>query len=462
MKIRILTLVSLVLLIAGCATLPGGGGFKLRSYKEATLKNGMKVLMVEDKSLPYFSLAMLVRAGSSEDPQAASGTASMVGELLDKGTAKRKALELADAMGQIGSELSVSVGQDYTLISASTLAQHQGELLKNFSEMVTEPSFSGSEVNRVKKQVLSQLQRTVDDPGHFAGLMFDSYLYGSHPYARRVLGRKRDVTKLRKKDIIKYYLKHYRPNNAQLAVVGHFNPTIVEDLEKAFAEWSSRKQTDFTYPEVPAITGLQIQIIDKTDLKQSEIRLGHPGIKRTNPDFLKLRVANTILGGAFHSRLVDEIRDRRGLTYSIRSEFDARKDTGPFTVATFTRHEKVGETVSETLKVIQDFQNKGVTDKEVADAKALLLGVFPRALETAERLAETMLVLRFYQVPDTYLTNYLRDISKIKTSEVNDVIKKYLQPDNMKVLVFSPKDKVISQLRPIGIVQVKNYTEYIQ
>lgn len=462
MKRRLFLLVSLIFIVTGCATLPGGGSFKLREYKEVTLKNGLKVILVEDKRLPYFSLNLLVKAGSSVDPLAASGTAAMVGELLDKGTSKRKAMELADAMGQIGSELDVSVGQDFTLVSASSLAQHRGELLTNFAEMVTVPAFSKSEVRRVKKQVLSQLQRTVDSPGHFAGVMFDSYLYGSHPYARRILGRKRDVKKLSKKNIIKYYLAYYRPNNSQLAVVGTFGPDIVNQLENAFGSWRSRSPKVATFPEVPSINGLQIQIIDKGDLKQSQIRLGHPGIKRTNPDYLKLRVANTILGGAFHSRLVDEIRDRRGLTYSIRSQFDARKDTGPFMVSTFTRHEKVGETVSQTLKVIESFREKGVTDKEVADAKALLLGTFPRALETAERLAQTLLVLRYYNVPDSYLTNYLKDIGKIKTAEVNKVIKNYLQPGNMKVLVYSPKDKVLSQLRPIGLVQIKSYTEFIQ
>lgn len=454
-----------LVLTLGCASMPGGGGsgsFKLRPFREVTLKNGLKVLLVEDKSLPYFSMFMLVAAGSSNDGLTASGTAFLVGDLLDKGTSKRGAMELADAMGQIGGELSVDVGQDFTMISASTLAEHQATLLQNFSEMVTEPAFSANEVDRAKKQVIAQLQKTVDNPGNFAEVVFDSYLYGSHPYARRVLGRKRDVTKLRKKDIIKYYLTHYRPNNAQLAIVGDFAPTIVEDLETVFGKWTSRKPAELTFPEVPSISGLQIQVIDKQDLKQTEIRLGHPGIKRTEPDFLKLRVANTILGGAFHSRLVDEIRDRRGLTYSINSSFDARKDAGPFTVSTFTRHEKVGETVSETLRVMKEFWEKGVTDKEVADAKALLRGMFPRSLETAERLGETMLILRYYQIPDSYLTNYLRDIEKIKTAEVNEAIKKHLQPANLKVLVFSPKDKVLSQLRPIGLVQVKNYSEYVQ
>ncbi|MCB0362065.1 MAG: insulinase family protein, partial [Bdellovibrionales bacterium] len=296
----------------------------------------------------------------------------------------------------------------------------------------------------------------------FADVMFDSYLFGSHPYARRILGRKRDVQKMRRKNIIKYYLSYYRPNNAQLAVVGQFGPDIVKELEGAFKSWVIRDQKKASFPEVPPIAAVQIHLIDKGDLPQSQIRLGHLGIKRTDPDYLKLRVANMILGGAFHSRLVDEIRDRRGLTYSINSEFDSRLDTGPFTISTFTRHEKVGETIGETLSVLRQFRDHGVTEKEVEDAQALLRGIFPRALETADRLAQTLLILRFYGVPDSYLTSYMDEIAKITTSQVNETIRNHIKPENLKILVYSPKGKVLEQLRPLGVVQVKDYTHYIQ
>lgn len=437
------------------------GQFELRPYKEVTLSNGLKVLLVEDNTLPYFSMKLLVRSGASADPIASSGVASIVGELLNKGSTKRDAMQLADAMGNIASSLDVEVGQDFTLIGASTLAPYRQALLQNFSEMVTEPSFAEAEVRRVQKQVLSALQKTVDDPSNFAEVMFDSFLYGTHPYARRVMGRKHDVQRVRRKNVIKYYLAYYRPNNAQLAVVGHLGPDIIGELEGAFKAWTSRDQKIASFPEVPPVMGVQIQLIDKGDLAQTQIRIGHPGIKRTDPDFLKLRVANMILGGAFRSRLVDEIRDRRGLTYSISSEFDARLDKGPFTISTFTRNDKVGETVGETLKVVQEFRDRGVSAKEVEEAQALLRGMFPRALETAEKTAQSLLALRFYGVADSYLTDYLSDIGKISTEEVNEVVKKHFRPDGLKVLVYGSKSKILDQLRPIGVVQVMNYKEFI-
>lgn len=446
----------------GCATggLRGSNQFELQAYKEVTLSNGLKVILIEDRSLPYISMNLLVRAGASQDPLANSGVATLVGELLDKGTSQHNAMELADAMGELGSSLDVSVGQDFTLVGADSLSQHREKLLKYFAEMVTESSFAEADVRRVKKQVLSALQKTVDNPDLFADVMFDSYLFGNHPYARRILGRKRDVQKLRRKSIIQYYLTYYRPNNAQLAVVGDLGPDIVGELESAFKAWASRESKPMEFPELSEMQGIQILLIDKGELAQSQIRIGHFGIKRTDPDYLKLRVANMILGGAFHSRLVDEVRAQRGLTYTIRSEFDSRLDRGPFSISTFTRHEKVGETISETLKVLQKFHDQGVSDKEVEDAKALLRGIFPRALETAEKLAQTLLTLRFYGVEDSYLTNYLDDIGRIRTKDVNEAIKKHIHPGSLKILVYSPKEKVLDQLRPQGVVEVKNYLNF--
>lgn len=453
----------LISLIAGCASLGGGANkFELRSYEEKILKNGMRVLLIPDDRLPSLSFVMMVKTGSSSDPQKQSGLSSMVAELLDKGTAKRTTLELADSLGQIGASFDASVSTDYTILAASGMSFHEDQVLQDFSEIVMEPSFSETEVSRVRRDVLASLQKTVDDPDDFAAMMFDSYLFGDHPYARSPMGKMKDVKNIRRKNIIKFYLQHYRPNNAMLAVVGKFNSKdLMAKLENRFGAWSKRDIEVQNFPAPPQMSGLNVELIDKEDLKQSQIRLGHIGIKRADPDFLTLRVANTILGGAFSSRLVDEIRVKRGLTYSIASYFDARQFEGPFVVSTFTRHEKVGETVRETLRILKEFREKGVTEKEVQDAKAYLKGVFPRSLETPEALAQNLLILRFYKIPDTYLTNYLRDIDRIQLADINQVIQTHFQTDNLKVLVYSPRGQALKQLKDLGALKVKNFKEFL-
>lgn len=435
--------------------------YKIRNYKEIKLSNGLRVLLLKDKSLPYFSLEMLVDSGSIRDPLSKSGLASMVADLLEKGTTKRTALNIADDLGQIGASFSASVAKDYSVLTASSLSYHQDVLLENFIELVTQPKFSNSEIKRLKEQTLASLKQSVDQPAYLASLAFNSYLYTSHPYGRRGLGSPRDIKSIQKKHIIKFYRKFFRPNNSVLAVVGNFDESIVKKIEEGFKAWKPRPKVEVVFPKLTKFTGRQIQLIDKADLKQSQIRIGHFGINRKDKDFLSLRIANSILGGGFSSRLMNEIRIKRGLTYSIRSNFNAYLDQGPFVITTFSRNDKVGESLRETLKTLEVFREKGISSEELKNAKGLLIGGFPRAIETAEKLAYNLLFLRFYKIPDSYLSDYISDIKKISVSDVNRAIKKHLDPKNIKILVYSPKKKTLDQIRDIGIVEVKSYREFL-
>jgi zinc protease len=456
--------VILSLAIIGCSSIPlvSSSNLKLKTYKETQLKNGLKVLLMKDESLPYVSYTLLVKSGATSDPKGRMGLSSMTASLLKRGTSKRNAEQLAASLDQMGAEFSASVSNDHTVAGASGMSFHQNALLKDFAEILTEPAFPNQEIEKVRSLILSGLKQSVDNPSGFVSSVFDSFLYGeAHAYGGRTSGRVQDVRAIRKKDIIKHYVSTYRPNNAHLAVVGNYSNDILEQLEAAFGGWEPRALENTDVPGFPEIKDLQIQLIHKADLQQSQIRFGSQGIDRKNPDFLALRVANTILGGAFASRLVDEIREKRGLTYSISSYFDARLQEGPFVVSTFTRHEKVKETIQETLNTIELFRSKGVTEQEVKDAKALLKGSFPRAVETPEALAQNLLILRFYGIPDSYLTNYITDVEDISAARVNKVIQKYFDSKNMKVLVFSSKPKVYDALTSLGPVTVKDYQDLL-
>lgn len=448
-------------LITGCASLSSNKSVQLNEFKEIKLKNGLPVILVKDSSLPYISFTMLIKSGSSRDPDKLSGLSSMTASLLEKGTKAQSASQIAETLDQIGASFSASVGKDYAMASASGLAFHQSQILEKYAEILSTPTFPSQEIERVRKLTLAGLKKSVDNPGRFVSRVFDSYLYGAHPYGAASSGSLRSVKRIRKKNIIRYYIQNYRPNNAHLAVVGNFSDDIVKKLESAFGNWKQRSVSELQVPQFPKIQGLQIQLINKPDLKQTQIRFGHRGIKRSNPDFLPLRVANTILGGDFSSRLMDEIRVKRGLTYSISSYFESRKSQGPFVISTFTRHDKVQETIQETINVLKAFRKNGVTEKEVKSAKAQLKGRFPRAIETPESLAENLLLLRYHGIPDTYLTKYIGTVEEITAADVNRAIDKYITPENMKVLLYSSSRAVRSQIKKIGDVKVKNYRDFL-
>lgn len=453
----------MALFSVACATLPSGRApFQLRPFTEVQLDNGLPVLLIPDQSLPYISLVLLIHSGAADDPQGQAGLASLVGDLLNKGTTSRSAVELSDSLAQIGAGFSVSVGQDYTFVSASSLSFHFEPLLRDFAEILTEPTFTQVEVNRVRQRRLAELQRVVDQPTGFAARAFQQILYGTeHPYGRPSSGTLADVRAMRRANIIRYYLTHYRPNNAQLAVVGNFNQdSIQEDLNRALANWEARERPPLELAQFPEINGRQVHMVHKGDLTQTQILIGHGGIQRTDPDFLTLRVANSILGGAFSSRLMDEIREVRGLTYSVSSEIGSGRDRGLFSIRSFTRHEKAGETVQVALGVLEKLIEEGVTDREVRDAKALLKGIFPRAIETPERLAQNLLILRYHGIGDDYLRDYFRNLDRIRARDVNRAIRKHLDAQNLRIVLFTHREQVEAQLKDFEPIEHHSFEDF--
>ena len=449
-----------VFLLSACSTSPIGSDFEVRDYDEVKLSNGLKVLLIKDNSLPYISAGLLVKIGQSNDPDGKSGLTSFVAQLMSRGTQNYKAPELAEELGKLGTEFSASVDTDYTLFSMGTLSQHEDRLLELFGEIMGRQSFNDNEIRRLKRQTVSSIKKSVDDPSSFADILYEAYIYGPHPYGRTINGTVSSVRSIQRKDIIRHYLKYFRPNNATLAVVGNFDKDIKSRLEKHFADWTKRDTKAEPLPEVEKVEGRKIRLVNKPDLVQAQIRLGHIGIKRSDPDFLKLRVANTILGSGFVSRLMDEIRDNLGLTYSIRSQFHSRLWEGPFVVSTFTKNKTVGKTVQETLRIIEEFKEQGVTEEEVNSAKNYLLGVFPQAIDTPEKLAFNLLILDFFGISRDYLDNYVDNISDITTQEVNQAIKKHFTPENIKILVYANSQKVIKQLKPVGEIESRVYSEF--
>lgn len=425
-------------------------GYHLPPFQEEHLQNGLTVLFVADEKLPYVSYSLLLRVGSAQDPEGLSGLSSMVAEVLDKGTKKRKAQQIASDLGNMGAEFDANANLEYSVVGGSSLSTHAEALLQNMTEILTEPTFSDQEIERARKQMLAAIEHRLDNPDAFADVTFESFLYGHHPYAHSVIGDAKSVKAIKKKHIIQHYLRYYRPNNGILAVVGKFTPELQKKIVDAFSVWPSRDVPAVKYPDAPTIKDLEIELVDKPGLVQSQIRLGHIGIKRQNPDFIALRVANTILGGAFASRLNDRVRKELGLTYSISSAFDPRQDRGPFSISTFTKNETVGQTLKETLGVLSSFRENGITKDELEMAKGYMKGIFPQAIETPEKLAFNLMLLRFYGVPDSYLTNYLHDVDQVRIGDVNDAIKKYFDDKHMKVVVYGTAKDEAAQLEPLA------------
>ena len=420
--------------------------FQLRAFQEVQLENGLKIIFIEDKSLPRVSLQLLVKVGALQDPQNLIGLNYLTANLLDQGTNLRTSPQLAEDIDQMGTAFSASASHDFTLFSMDALTQDRSHMIQTFYEILTVPSFNENEIRRLKGQMLAQIQKRQDDPSSFVEDKFDTLIFKDHPFAKAAYGEPASINKIQKTDLLRHFLKFYRPNNATLAVAGDLDSEFQEELVQLFAGWSSR---DLVPTELPAISeekGFRVELVSKPGLNQTQIRMGHVGISRDDPNYLALRAANLILGGAFASRLNQRVRDDLGLTYSISSSFDAKTLPGAWTVSTFTRHEKVEETVRETLAVLKTFQTEGIRQEELDAAKALLKGQFPLAIETVDRLAFNLLALRYYGVPDSYLSDFNKLTDRLNVKEINQLIQSNFRTEDMKIMIYSDAKKVKDQV----------------
>ncbi len=436
-----------VLLAVACTKKDADGGhFTLRPLKKVELENGLKVFFIEDASLPRTSLNMLIRTGVVTEPPDKGGLNALAASLLEEGTKKYSALQLADEFGQLGTGLSVSPGSDFTTIAVDALSSDREKILELYHEVVTNPAFQEKEIERIRSNFLAQIKKKVDNASSFTDDEFDKLIYGSHPYGKDIVGTTTSIQKIKRADILQHYDTWFRPNNAALAVVGHITPEFEKQVLETFKKWQSKPVTHPSHGEMPTVEKLEVELISKPDLKQTQIRLGRPGVKRTTEDFLTLRATSEILGGGGASRLMQRVRDDLGLTYGIYSQFEFKKDKGAFYISTFTKNESVGQTLKETLDVYNKFAESGATEKELLAAKAQMIGQFPRALETPDLYAYNILVLDFYDVPFSYLENYMSNVEKITVNDINSAIKKYLPKDQLKVLIYGDDKQILEQL----------------
>ncbi|MBX3019043.1 MAG: insulinase family protein [Bdellovibrionaceae bacterium] len=444
-------------LLISCASSPKTvtSGFQLREFTEERLPNGLTFLVIRDPSLPRVSLQMMVKTGGIYESKDRAGLSALTFGVLDQGTKKKKALQIADAFAQIGSEFGAQSGDDMSFISASGISPNRSELLKLFYEVISEPAFDTAEIERRKSQQMAAIQKALDQPQSYTDQVYEEALFENHPYANPKLGTQESVKAIRRADVVKWYQEWVQPANAVVALVGQVDDAYVSEVKSTLGQWRAQGAAG-KEPTRPTVGTTPLKrLVTKKDLKQTQVRIGQLGLQRTDEDFLKIRMGALILGGAFASRLNQHIRDDLGLTYSIYSASDARLDRGAFEITTFTRNEKAADTIRETLKMVKDFAEKGVNQRELDAAKALMIGQFPSALETPDRLAYNLLVLRRYGIGDDYLRNFHQNVNAITLGDLNSAIRKHVKPDQMRIVVYGDQAVIGESLKSVGEFQIQ-------
>jgi zinc protease len=435
--------------------------YHLRDYQVQNLDNGLKVIWIKDDRLPVVSVIAAIRAGGSFDPKGKEGVAGMTASLLVKGLPGKNAIAIAEMLEQRADSFFASVDADVTYVGIRGLSFHENESLKDLYDLMMHPTFPLAELERDRKIALAGLEMLRDRPSEYASLIYNKFIFGNHPYAHDGSGTMASVKAIKRDDIVNFHKRFYSPDRTTLVVVGQFDDAYKQNVIKTFSVWKKSGENLKPIPAPHEAPGFAILEVVKPEMQQTEIRMGHLGVKRNIPDHLALKVANTIFGEAsFSSRLWDEIRQKRGLTYGVGSHFDQRVEPGEFEISTFTRNDKIYEMVERLLATLHDFREKGVTPSEVENAKAMLKARFPHLLETGDDLARQLLVLDLNGVPFDYLNTFQQEIDKVTTAQVNQAIVKHYHPENLKILVYGPSgNKGMESLKDFGPVRVENYKE---
>jgi zinc protease len=429
----------------------------LPEIHQATLPNGMNLLGVEYDRVPWVSLVFMVKRGSEADPPGQAGVADWTAEFLTLGTARRHQLELAQDIEARGAALAARGGWDATLVSLEGLAEDFPQLLATLAEIVQTPAFAAEEFPLLKERRRGELVHLLDDPREMANLKFLRLFFGESPYGWPVGGDLKSIDAFGLAELKEFYQQQFTPEASSLVVVGMVPfARMVEEAGRLWGVWRSVGPPSPPYTAAPErLCPPGTYLLDRPELTQSEIRLGHLGLPRSHPDFFPLKLVNYILGeGGFSSRLMTRIRSDLGCTYGIRSHFHFRRAPGPFIISTFTPAVHTALVVQEIKKVVQEVWQQGVTAQELAEAQSYYVGNFPLGLETPRGIGRRVISMDLYGLGLDYLKNYCAQIRGVTLEAAAQAARAHLQPEDLVTLVMGPAAQCAESLEELGSLKI--------
>ncbi|HEU5249083.1 MAG TPA: pitrilysin family protein [Thermoanaerobaculia bacterium] len=429
----------------------------LPPVQKLRLANGLPVLLVEQHEVPVVAVSVVVRAGAGADPRGKPGLASLTADMLDEGAGSRSALEISDEIDFLGARLETRAGWDASTVALRVPVKRLAASLPILADVVLRPTFPEAELERVRKDRLTELLQLKDEPSAVASVALAGALYGGrHRYGTPVIGTEASVRRFSRGDLSAFHGRTFQPGDSAIVVVGDVTAgSIQPQLEQAFGGWKVVEgRTPETVPAAQQVGSRGVRIVDRPGSAQSEIRIGRIGPPRSTADYFPLVVMNTILGGSFTSRLMQNLREQHGYAYGARSSFDYRLSTGPFVAGAAVQTDKTGPALVEFFKEL-DAIRKTVTEAEVAKAKNYVALSFPSDVETTGDIAAKLEQQFVYGLPDGWLDSYVAKIGAVTLADVERVAGQYVDPQKVAVVVVGDRKKIEPEVRALKLGSVR-------
>lgn len=425
------------------------------------LDNGMVVYLVEDHELPLISGSATIRIGSRVEPEDQVGLAALTGELIRTGgTREHSADEIDATLEQIAASIEMSINLTVGTASFSALSEDTETVFALFAEILQHPVFEASKLDLAKNQFRGSIARRNDDPEEIANREFDKLIYGAtSPYARTV--EYATLANIDRDDLLDFYTQQISPDRIILGLVGDFETAAMQQkIIEQFGHWSVRSNRLPAPPDVASTPGKGIYLIDRPDLSQSYVNMGHLGGLRNSPDYAQLGVMNSVLNG-FGGRLFDEVRSRQGLAYTVYAAWSANYDyPGIFIAGGQTRAESTVNFIQSVRSEIDRIRDEAISAEELQAAKDKTLNSFIFNFTDPAQTLSRFILYEYYGYPSDFIFQYQRGVEATTIADVQRVAQTYLTPEDLTILVvgnaaqIKPLLAAIDPERPVQMINI--------
>lgn len=401
--------------------------------------NGARVYFVPAPELPMVDIEVIFDAGGARDGDK-GGIAQLTNGLLDQGAGKLNADQIAEHFENLGAQFGASSHRDMAVVSLRSLTDPQllQPALETFALILREPTFPADSLERIRNQMLIALQGELQSPGAIANKAFYKALYGDHPYASPVLGTEDSLKALSRNEVVAYHKRYYVARNAVVAIVGALDRAATEKLVNSLMSGLSAGKAAPPLPNVAPLKEAQSIHIDYPST-QTHVLIGQPGMTRDDPDYFALYVGNHMLGGSgLVSRISEEVREKRGLSYSAYSYFTPMRDKGPYTLGLQTRNDQTEEAIKVLRETLQHFIDEGPTKKELKASKQNITGGFPLRISSNSKIVQNLAAIGFYNLPLDYLDTFNAHVEAVTIEQIRDAFKSHVHPDKMVTVTVGP------------------------
>lgn len=433
--IKILTIV-----ISSLVAFNSNAAVKIQHWQTST---GSEVYFVENHDLPIVDLSVNFAAGSAHDTAEKSGVAGITKYMMTLGADGMTDEVVANKMADIGAILGGDFDADRAGFKLRTLssAREQTLALDVFTKILQKPDFPEAVLTREKARIISGLQEAETKPESISSKAFNKAIYGTHPYSLEESGEVDTVAKVNREDLQNFYSQYYGAKGAVIAMIGDLTREQANKIAENLSNGLPKSIAITPTPAVPYPTqAIEQRIVHPAS--QSHILLGYPGIKRGDPDLFPLYIGNYILGGGgFVSRLTEEVREKRGLVYSVYSYFMPMAELGPFQIGLQTKKDQADDALKLVRETLNKFLKDGVTESELKAAKANIIGGFPMRIDSNGKILDYLAVIGFYKLPLSYLDDYNAKVASVTTTQIKDAFNRRLKADNFVTIIVGDATK---------------------